>query len=144
MAWFSNVKENLVKNVTQVAGQAARKEASQIFDETTSRHYLDKKFLNIRDFYNFMKNKSGANTPTDFFYFAVNFYQYGESLADNNLSRKAYNDNFFAKYDEQLMRLRFGIQQIQFPGLGLKSVGESGIATGSATDNASTIYCSPS
>lgn len=47
---------------------------------------------------------------------------------------------FFDKYDEQLARMRFGIQQIVFPAIDLKSVNESGIAAGSATENVSTIY----
>lgn len=47
---------------------------------------------------------------------------------------------FFDKYDEQLARMRFGIQQIVFPAIDLKSVNESGIAAGGATENVSTIY----
>ncbi len=58
MAWFGNVKENLVNNVTNVAGQAARKGAAQILEEVTAKHYLNKRFINIRDFYNFVKNSS--------------------------------------------------------------------------------------
>lgn len=47
---------------------------------------------------------------------------------------------FFDKYDEQLARMRFGIQQIVFPAIDLKSVNESGVAAGAATENVSTIY----
>ena len=90
----------------------------------TARQDVAKNFLNIRDFYNFIRDKSGSNSPTSFWHFSVNFYLHEHELT-NSISY--YNDfsigeGFFVGKEEFLAKFRYCIQGITFPQLALKGV----------------------
>ena len=76
-----------------------------------------KNFIHISDFYNFIKEGSGGNSPTTFYYFTVNFFN-------------SQNDEFNQEYKDYFQVLRYCVQSLSFPKISLQSY------NGTASSNA--------
>lgn len=95
------------------------KNLNQLNPMTTTPMAVNGKFIGLNDFYNFIKQNNGENSPTNFYYFSVWFYP------ENGTS-------YFKP--QNLERLRYSIQKIDLPKSVLK-----GYENNQAIDGTSSI-----
>ena len=113
-----SVRQTLTDAVTR-AEFAAKDAANGLIDQATGSLKMDKNFIHIREFYNFMRIGNGQNVPTPFFYFSPNFYG---GVNEIDLETGVAEENaFFRSHIGEFARFRYCIQQIELPGLSMKS-----------------------
>ena len=74
-----------------------------------------KNFLHTRDFYNWIKDESGDNSPASYYWFSVNFYHYGGTNSYDGTS--ALREEFFYSRAQDIADLRYCIQRIKLPAI---------------------------
>lgn len=110
----------------------------------TPDYIFDNSYIGLKKFYNFIKggaSQEQSNFPTAFWYFCPFFYPSNDFIdsSDSSNYAKLLQDNFFYQNSSKLERLRYCINQIQFPSLTLKS--DTGTnSLGSGVQGISTIY----
>lgn len=120
-------KQILMDAVTQ-AENAAKDAFNGMVDQATGALKMDKNFIHIREFYNFMRIGNGQNAPTPFFYFSPNFYNGANEIDLETGVTKEHT--FFKDHIGEFARFRYCIQAISFPSLSLRSY-DSGTGGGS-------------
>lgn len=85
------------------------------------------KFIGLKEFYNFIKDSSGKNSPATFYYFSVYFYRETTTYAESSFLS-----------DANLERLRFAVQKVDLPKSTLK--GYENNAVTAATTVIENIY----
>lgn len=105
---------------------------------------FENKYIRLKDFYNFIKSSgnNGENVPTPFWYFCPYFYPNNESVDTSPSTNYSslLQDSFFSKNSSMLEKLRYCIQQISFPDIGMKAMSNSGGMSGQGNLELSTIY----
>ena len=113
---------SIINNAKNVGKNAGHNLVDTLTQGVTASYNLNTDFVDIRDFYNFIKSQSGLNIPTDFWAFSVCFYPYNEASTEYiSLDKSSIlNNYFFSQYESEFARFRYCIQQIEFPSLSIK------------------------
>ncbi len=111
---LKQIKNDLIERT----GDALHGKTDDLFNSLKAAFTANNNFIHTRDFYNFIKQRSGQNVPANFYYFSVNFYNYAN---DVDLKTGAFHDHsFFIKNIGEFSRFRYCIQGISFPELIIK------------------------
>jgi len=97
-----------------------------------------KNFLHVKDFYNWIKDKSGDNVPASFYWFTVNFYQHVDSINSTDPT-SVLNNNFFKNYEQEIITLRYCVQQVDLPEINFTGYNTQG-NQGEGTLNGSNMF----
>ena len=89
-------------------------------------------FISLADFYKtVLQDESGQKIPAPFFYFSIEFYNYGDIDTDFISPTAKTTGIFLNRYEKEFTTLRYLIQQIQPPELGLRSYSDGNATSGS-------------